>query len=210
MDTAGDMPRRTNTHHLRMVFFVYIPPITTLPTGRLGVRVGSIYRFMKQETLETVFMEAFDAYSDAIFRFCVVKVSDIERAEDMTQEVFTRFWKSLKEGKEITNPRAFLYTIANNLAKDWYKKKKSESLDMHLDNGFAPVSKELSPETLSEYQEVLASMADMEERDREVLYLRFVEGFEPKDIAEALGETANAVSVRLNRAMTKLKQKMNV
>jgi RNA polymerase sigma factor (sigma-70 family) len=210
MDTAGNMPRRTTTHHLRMVFFVSISPTTTLPSSRLGVRVGSIYRFMKQETLETVFMEAFDAYSDAIFRFCVVKVSDIERAEDMTQEVFTRFWQYVKDEKEITNPRAFLYTIANNLAKDWYKKKKSESLDMHLDNGLAPVSKELSPEMLSEYQEVLAAMTDMEERDREVLYLRFVEGFEPRDIAETLGETANAVSVRLNRAMAKLKQKMNV
>ncbi len=165
---------------------------------------------MKQEELEIVFMEAFDAYSDAIFRFCVVKVSDVERAEDMTQEVFTRFWNSLREGKDITNARAFLYTIANNLAKDWYKRKKSESLDKHLDAGLAPVSRDLSPETLSEYQEVLVAMADLEERDRQVLYLRFVEGFEPREIAEMINETPNNVSVRLNRAMVKLKQKMHV
>ncbi|MEY2665195.1 MAG: hypothetical protein RLZZ480_300 [Candidatus Parcubacteria bacterium] len=165
---------------------------------------------MKQEALEKMFMEAFDAYSDAIFRFCVVKVSDVERAEDMTQEVFTRFWKSLREGKDITNTRAFLYTIANNLAKDWYKRKKSESLDMHLDAGLAVESKEMSAEVLSEYNEALAAMADMEERDRQVLYLRFVEGFEPRMIAEILDETANNVSVRLNRAMTKLREKMHV
>ncbi len=165
---------------------------------------------MLQKNLDTIFMEAFDAYSDAIFRFCVVKVSDVERAEDMTQEVFMRFFKSLQEGKDITNTRAFLYTIASNLAKDWYKRKKSESLDTHLDNGFAPASKEISAETLAEYQEVLAAMADMEDRDREVLYLRFVEGFEPRDIAETLGETANNISVRLNRAMVKLRSKMNV
>jgi RNA polymerase sigma factor (sigma-70 family) len=165
---------------------------------------------MKQRDLESIFMEAFDAYSDAIFRFCVVKVSDVERAEDMTQESFMRYWKSLKEGKDITNTRAFLYTIASNLAKDWYKRKKSESLDTYLDNGFAPVSKELGPDVLSEHREVLEAMADLEERDREVLYLRFVEGFEPRDIAKTLGETANAISVRLNRATTKLKQNMNI
>lgn len=181
-----------------------------MPTAYLGVRVRGIYRFMKQEDLEIVFMEAFDAYSDAIYRFCVVKVSDTERAEDMTQEVFMRFWRSLQEGKDITNPRAFLYTIASNLAKDWYKRKKSESLDTHLDNGFAPASKELSSETLSQYSEALEAMSDLEERDREVLYLRFVEGLEPKNIAEVLGETANSVSVRLNRAMGKLRAKMNV
>ncbi len=165
---------------------------------------------MKQKDLEIVFMEAFDSYSDAIFRFCVVKVSDTERAEDMTQEVFMRYWKSLQEGKDITNPRAFLYTIASNLAKDWYKRKKSESLDVHIDNGFAPEGKDLGPDTLAEYQEALEAMADLEERDREVLYLRFVEGLEPKHIADILGETANAVSVRLNRAMTKLRTNMNV
>ena len=165
---------------------------------------------MPEENLESVFMEAFDAYSNAIFRFCVVKVSDIERAEDMTQEVFMRFFKSLQEGKEITNSRAFLYTIASNLAKDWYKRKKSESLDMHLDNGLAPVSRDLGPDTIAQYQEALAAMADLEERDREVLYLRFVEGLEPKHIAEVLGETANNISVRLNRAMVKLREKMNV
>ncbi len=165
---------------------------------------------MKQGDLEIVFMEAFDSYSDAIFRFCVVKVSDTERAEDMTQEVFMRFWKSLQEGKDITNPRAFLYTIASNLAKDWYKRKKSESLDVHIDNGFTPEGKDLSPATLAEYQEALAAMADLEERDREVLYLRFVEGLEPKQIADILGETANVISVRLNRAMAKLRTNMNV
>jgi RNA polymerase sigma factor (sigma-70 family) len=165
---------------------------------------------MPEENLENVFMQAFDAYSDAIFRFCMVKVSNVDLAEDMTQEVFTRFWKSLREKKNITNTRAFLYTIANNLAKDWYKKKKSESLDVHLEAGLAPVSKDLNPEVLSEYNEVLTAMSDMEERDRQVLYLRFVEGFEPREIAEMLGETANVVSVRINRAMTKLRDKMNV
>ncbi|MEN9920480.1 MAG: hypothetical protein RL538_373 [Candidatus Parcubacteria bacterium] len=164
---------------------------------------------MKQEDLEKVFMEAFDAYSDAIFRFCVVKVTDVERAEDMTQEVFTRFWLYVRDGKDIANTRALLYTIANNLAKDWYKKKKSESLDAHLDAGLAPVSRDLSPETFSEYQEVLDAMNDMDERDRQVLYLRFVEGFEPREIAGMLKETSNSISVRLNRAMAKLKQKMH-
>ncbi len=165
---------------------------------------------MKQEALEKVFMEAFDAYSDAIFRFCVVKVSDVERAEDMTQEVFTRFWQYVRDEKEITNPRAFLYTIANNLAKDWYKKKKSESLDVHLEAGLTIPSGEQGAQVLSEYNEALIAMADMEERDREVLYLRFVEGYEPKQIADILGETANTVSVRINRAMTRLREKMNV
>ncbi len=183
---------------------------TILPSVVLDVRVRGIYRFMKQEALEKIFMEAFNAYSDAIFRFCVVKVSNRELAEDMTQEVFTRYWQYVRDEKEITNPRAFLYTIAHNLAKDWYKKKKSVSLDVQLEAGMALPGREVGQDVLSEYGAVLEAISDMEEWDKEVLMLRYVEGLEPKQIAEIIGETANNVSVRLNRAMTRLKEKMHV
>jgi RNA polymerase sigma-70 factor (ECF subfamily) len=165
---------------------------------------------MKQEDLEKIFIEAFNQFGDAIFRFCVVKVSDRELAEDMTQEVFTRFWQYVRDEKEITNTRAFLYTIAGNLAKDWYKKKKSVSLDLQMDAGLAPVDRAVGQDILSEYNEVLEVIADMDERDKEVLLLRYVEGLEPKQISEIIGETANNVSVRLNRAMARLKEKMHV
>ncbi len=165
---------------------------------------------MKQEALQNIFLESFNQYNDAIYRFCVVKVSNIDLAEDMTQEVFTRYWLYVKDEKEISNVRALLYTIAGNLAKDWYKKKKSVSLDERLENGLDVTSRELSSETQAQYNEVLTAMDDMDERDKEVLYLRYVEGFEPKHIAEIIGETANNVSVRLNRAMARLKEKMHV
>lgn len=181
-----------------------------LPIAALDVRVRGIYRFMKQEAYEKIFMEAFDAYSDAIFRFCVVKVSNRELAEDMTQEVFTRYWQYVRDEKEITNPRAFLYTIAHNLAKDWYKKKKSVSLDENLEAGLALPGRELGQDILAEYNEVLEAIADMEEWDKEVLLLRYVDGLEPKQISEIIGETPNNVSVRLNRAMARLKEKMHV
>jgi len=80
---------------------------------------------MNQSTLENVFVESFSEYGDAIFRFCMVKVSNVELAEDMTQEVFVKYWQYLRDGKEMTNTRSFLYTIANNMAKDWYKKKRT-------------------------------------------------------------------------------------
>jgi RNA polymerase sigma-70 factor (ECF subfamily) len=165
---------------------------------------------MKQEALQNLFLESFNQYSDAIYRFCVVKVSNTELAEDMTQEVFTRYWLYVRDEKEINNVRALLYTIAGNLAKDWYKKKKSVSLDERLENGLDVTSRELSSEIQAQYNEVLTAMDDMDERDKEVLYLRYVEGFEPKQIAEIIGETANNVSVRLNRAMARLKEKMHV
>ena len=165
---------------------------------------------MNQSTLEKVFVESFSEYGDAIFRFCMVKVSNVELAEDMTQEVFTRYWQYLRDGKEMTNTRSFLYTIANNMAKDWYKKKKSDSLDEKMESGDVPKDKTASPEEVASYQEVLDTIEDMEQMDKEVLLLKHVEGLDPKDIAEVLEESANAISVRLNRATKRLQQKLGV
>lgn len=159
---------------------------------------------MNQNTQEKIFIESFSKYGDAIFRFCIVKVSNVELAEDMTQEVFTRYWQYLRDDKTMTNTRSFLYTIANNLAKDWYKKKKSDSLDLKMESGFIPKDMAADPEIMAECQEVLHAIKDMEENDKQVLLLKYVEGLTPKDIAEALAETANVISVRLNRATKKL------
>jgi RNA polymerase sigma factor (sigma-70 family) len=170
--------------------------------------MGREGRYMNQEALEKAFIKDFTEYGDAIFRFCMVKVSNKELAEDMTQEVFTRYWQSLREGKHMTNTRAFLYTIASNMAKDWYKKKKSVSLDAHMEANQAPASTEPSPESNASYHEALRAIEGMDEKDASVLLLRFVEGLEPKDIAEILNESANVVSVRINRAMTRLKENL--
>lgn len=165
---------------------------------------------MNQNTQEKVFVESFSRFGDAIFRFCMVKVSNIELAEDMTQEVFTRYWQYLRNGKEMTNTRSFLYTIANNMAKDWYKKKKSDSLDERMEMGQIPKDTTIGPELLAEYMEVLDIIEGMEQKDKEVLLLTHVEGLDPKDIAEVLDETANTISVRLNRATKRLQQKLRV
>ncbi|MFN3188034.1 MAG: RNA polymerase sigma factor [Candidatus Paceibacteria bacterium] len=165
---------------------------------------------MLQSDLEKIFADTFATYSDAIFRFCLLKVSSVELAEDMTQEVFMRYWQSLRNGKEMTNTRSLLYTIANNLAKDWYKKKKPVSLEVVLESGHQPAGEVVvSPENSASFQEVLAVIDGMDENDKEVLILTYVEGLPPVEIAQMIEVTANTVSVRLSRAQERLKKQLH-
>ena len=162
---------------------------------------------MEHETLQNQFLSAFDAYNDAIFRFCVLKVSTREIAQDITQETFMRYWQSLRKGDVLQNERAFLYAIARNLVIDWYRKKRESSLDVLTEAGIDFVgdgSKSITDQ--AEVQEVLAVIQKLEEGDREVLLLRFVEGFSPKEIAEMLEESANVISVRIHRALKKVQE----
>ncbi|MEX0930918.1 MAG: RNA polymerase sigma factor [Candidatus Paceibacterota bacterium] len=165
---------------------------------------------MKQDACKKIFLESFDAYSDAIFRFCLVKTNNKEIAEDLTQETFIRYWQSLRRGSEMSNTRSFLYTIARNLVIDWYRKHKSESLEQIMEGGFQVKDTTDTPETVASYTEILTAIDVLDAHDGEVLMLRFVEGMEPKDIALILNESANTISVRINRALKRLQKQLHI
>lgn len=165
---------------------------------------------MDQEETKAYFLQIYDTYVDDIYRFCYLKVSNRELAQDLSQEVFTRFWQALREGTVMRSERALLYTVARNLVIDWYRKKKESSLDVLTEQGLefgGDGAEDVMRE--AEMAEALRMIGQLDEASREVLTLRFVDGLSPKEIALLSGESANAVSVRLNRAMKKMRTLMH-
>lgn len=161
---------------------------------------------MDHHELKVLFLAAYDAYADDLFRFCLLKVSDRERAEDLVQDVYTRFWQVLRGGTTPDNTRAFLYTLARNRVIDWYRKKKETSLDQLQEVGIDFTGngmKEIVDQ--AEMERLLAVINELDEPSRDVLLLRYMEGWTPSEIAELNKESANAVSVRLNRALKKVR-----
>ena len=165
---------------------------------------------MDQDETKAYFLQIYDAYADDIFRFCYLKVSSKEVAEDISQETFTRFWQALREGTVMRSERALLYTIARNLVIDWYRKKKESSLDVLAEDG-REVAGDGAPEVMrtAEMQEALRAVDALDEASKEAVLLRFVEGLTPQEIGRLSGESANVISVRLNRAMKKVRATMH-
>lgn len=164
--------------------------------------------------LKTKFEAIYSKESDAIFRFCFVRVSDREQALDITQETFLRLWQSLHTEKEITNMKAFLFTVARRLIIDWYRKKKSFSLDSMTigegDDSYDVMDEGTDKEGLSvgiEGRYLLSKINELSPQHREPVYLRFVEDLSPPQIGEILGISANAASVRINRGLIELRKK---
>lgn len=161
---------------------------------------------MDHHELKALFLAAYDAYADELYRFCLMKVSDRERAEDLVQDVYTRFWQTLRNGTTVDNTRAFLYTLARNRVIDWYRKKKESSLDSLQEAGIDFAGSGIREITdQAEMGRVLAVINELDVPSRDVLLLRFMEGWTPAEIAELNNESANAVSVRLNRALKKVR-----
>lgn len=172
--------------------------------------VGGTSYSMDQEDTKAYFLQIHDTYADDIFRFCYMKVSSRELAEDLTQEVFLRFWQALREGTRMRSERALLYTMARNLVIDWYRKKKESSLDVLSEQGLEFMGDDRHDvEIGAQMKEALKVVDQLDEPSREAILLRFVEGFSPREIADISGESANVVSVRINRAIKKVRALMH-
>lgn len=151
------------------------------------------------------FIRAYDEYADAIYRFCLLKVRSKEVALDTTQETFLKAWEYMTAGKEVGHVRGFLYQIARNLIIDHYRKKKSESLDALSEMGFDPPTEEHEEKDYFQIEHALKQVDALEEKYREVITLRYAQDMSIKEIANLLGEQENTVSVRIHRALEKLK-----
>ncbi len=160
-----------------------------------------------QKRREQKFLEAYEAYADDLFRHAYFRVHDRERAKDLVQETFTKTWMTLSEGATIDNLRAFFYRVLTNAIIDESRKKKAVSLDSMLEEGFAPRDEDATDAvyeitTIRETHELLSTLPD---EYRLPLVMRHLDGLSPGEIAEILGVTENVVSVRINRAINKLR-----
>lgn len=172
---------------------------------------------VSMQSPEQEFNTAFEKHSDELFRHAVLRLSDRERAVDITQQCFLRAWEYLVRGGVIGNYRPFLYRTLNNLIIDEYRRHKSLSLDALLEDeekALAVEGKFLRDETdlfeeaaiQFEAKQALRKVALLPENYRAVIVMRYIDELSLSEIAECLQENENTVSVRIHRALRKLRE----
>ena len=150
---------------------------------------------------------AYDTYADTVYRLCLFKTSNTNVAEDLVQDTFMRFWDQVAKGVKIKNEKALLFKIARNLIIDYYRKKKTDSLDVLQGEGFEP-SEDGQVNIVNEAEKNIAIniINELDEKYRDVVYLRLVEEMSFKEISKTLGITANNATVNFHRGKDKLEK----
>lgn len=168
---------------------------------------------MESEILKNQFIQLYNDESDAVFRFCFFRTSDKDVAVDLMQDTFIRYWEVLsRQEKKIRNERAFLFTIARNSIIDWYRKKKTLSLEsLAGESGagaevFVGATQKDEIEIAQEATFLMEKIRELDPLYQQVIYFRFIEDLGPKEIAEILGVSVNVVSVRIYRGIRQLRK----
>jgi len=150
-------------------------------------------------------------YVNDIFRFCYIRVSDREQAKDLSQQVFLKAWDYVDKGNDLDNPKAFLYQMPRNIIIDWYRIKKESSLDKMIEEDGYDIPDQNSVSDIyrdSDMKSVLIAMKSIPKEDSDALTMRYIDGMSVSEIAKVLNERENTVSVRIHRAIEKVRDIM--
>lgn len=153
-----------------------------------------------------VFERLYRRHRGDVYRFVLRDVRNADDAEDVTQTAFLNAYRALQRGDEPEKPRAWLFTIAQNVARRRFRARAARPQEVELDPDvvMAPVAE--GP-TAGEIREALQRLRP---NHRAVIVLREIGGFSYAEIAETLGLTVAAVETLLFRARRALREQLTV
>lgn len=151
--------------------------------------------FRRMKAGEDGAIEAFvRKYYPAVLRYCYLHLCDKGYAEDATQEVFARFFRTLSQYRHYGKALNYLYVIAANICRDSSRKPVETSLEELPEE---PVW-EMPP--LDTRLDVQAALAKLPSELREVTILFFFQQRKQTEISQILGIGLPLVKYRLRRA----------
>lgn len=155
------------------------------------------------QNMEQVYKEYFETVNK--YLFCLTHNSDI--SEELTQETFYRAVKKIDTYKGECKISVWLCQIAKNL---WYdqcrKNKKVTNFEEDLFNGQEVNITEEQAIANDEKISLYKRMQNLDEKTREVMYLRITGELSFKEIGTVLNKTENWARVTFYRGKNKLKE----
>lgn len=164
-------------------------------------------------------VEAFDIlvsrYKDPLTNYIYRFLGDMKECEDLLQETFLRVYRNRHSYRRIAKYSTWLYTIAGNLARSEYRKRKrrrlyslqsvnrdEEEYEVEIpDETFSP---DRHTESVFQDQYIQDALKEIPQEFREVVVLRDVQQLAYEEIAEITGLPMGTVKSRINRGRTKL------
>ena len=146
-----------------------------------------------------------------VFNVAYKFVGKHDEAEDLTQDIFLKIFKSLETFDRRANFQTWLISVSRNLCIDHYRsvRKERETIDRDVDPGdLSPTSHEVSPyAALEQADRVVLLRGALEHLPatlRTAVLLRDIQELSYQDIAARLRLPEGTVKSRINRGRTEL------
>lgn len=152
-------------------------------------------------------------YADRVFRYILVRIGDVDAAEEITSQVFVHLIERLNKYRiapadNVAIFSAWLYRMTYNKMVDVIRRNRRTpqlSIDVIQD---MPTKQVVSDDVIQkiEHEELLETLSHLNEAQRDVILLRFVEGYNIIETAQIIQKTEGAVKALQHRAVSNLRR----
>ncbi len=156
--------------------------------------------FKMRQGNDTAWEQFIRKYYADILKYCYFHCRDRDSAEDLTQEVFLKFFSALANYQHRGKAKNYLYTIAANLCKNHGLQKQG-----------IPLETELIPDSVANLDDRLMmedALRRLPEEFREVVLLHYYQGLKLNEVAAVLKIGLPLVKYRLKRAKDLLRKEL--
>ena len=145
-----------------------------------------------------------EKYYSSIYQYCFLHTRDQECAEDVVQETFARFFGALMSGVDVGKAKSYLYSIARNIIRNNYRKKKEILIDQLSD------TEEEKLKDIELRLDIERALDQLPEEIKEIAILFFFQGLKQKEIADLLHIKLSLVKYRVSKAKELLSKQLEV
>ena len=156
--------------------------------------------------------EIYKKYSRIVYNYLYSLTQNIELSEELTQETFYSVINGIKNFKNECSINVWLCQIAKNKWKDYISKSKKLKLipfDDTIEITLSDNNIEYSIDSKNEIIQLYKKIHELDEKTREVFYLRIKGELSFKEIGEILNKTEEWARITFYRGKIKLKEALN-
>jgi RNA polymerase sigma-70 factor (ECF subfamily) len=160
----------------------------------------------------SAFALLYDHFFARVYNYARYRVHDAQTADDLTAQIFERVLRYLSTYKPQQGPfGAWLFAIARSVVSNYHRSQNRWrwlSWDRLREHPSEAAHPEAALEQRDQQAQLLQAVATLDQRERDLIALRFGSGLSNRQIADLTGLGDSNVGVILHRALRKLRHQL--
>ena len=160
---------------------------------------------------EAALASLYSTYYPRVYNYAFLHLGDVHAAEDLTSDVMLKVLESIKKYRFRGPPfSAWVFRIARNKLIDLHRRRKRRG-EVDLTEPLAAM--QISPQVLAERAldrgQLQLALKYLTEEQRQVIVLKFIEGFDNASVARIMGRSEGAIKSLQHRGLHSLRRIMS-
>lgn len=165
--------------------------------------------------MKTLFDSFYNKYHQDLYNYVFYMVKSKQLTEDLVQEIYIRVIKSYESFRGESSEKTWLFSIARHVTYDYFRSQKrkrkytNEAFDWEEQGKYIPADGALPEEIAIQNESIQAIYQCLDQctlDQKNIIILRYIQGFSLQETAEILGITISKVKTTQHRGIKALRK----